>query len=175
MEFRSCSSVAHVACHVAGVALLIACAGSPSSTGAASACAPHIVASDDWPIDGGSRFSVRLPPGYTRQPLKGLDSEVGHWVSASGEVSYDYGAYSDTLGRAIQTSGIACNVIIGARAARIVVFRDERGRYAFGAHWRNIEQTGLGAASLTLSGFARDSLSRDSLLASAWSLVFRSR
>jgi hypothetical protein len=116
-----------------------------------------------------------LAPGLTRRPLKGVDSEVGRWAGPSGEIVYDFGAFSNTLGDPVATAGTVCRVTIGGRAARVVVFRDERGRYAFGAHWSGFPNTGLGPSSLTIKGYARDSIARDSLLTSAWTVAFRHR
>jgi hypothetical protein len=118
-------------------------------------------------------FHIQLPPGLTRRRVTTIDSEGGRWVGDGSELFYDFGEYSNPLRDSAQTSGTVCDVTIGDRPARVVVYRDERGRYAFGAHWKGFKEQGLGPVSLTISGFARDSIARDSLLASVWSLTFR--
>ena len=154
--------------HVAGAALLAAVAGAQQSP-----CASHTLPSQNWPTDSGSVFRFQLPPGLTRRPVRPVDSEVGLWVGEGSELSYDFGAYSNPLRDRARTSGKVCDVTIGGRPARVVIYRDERGRYMFGAHWGGFNEPRQRSASLTIMGFARDSIARDSLLASAWSLTFR--
>ena len=141
----------------------------------ATPCTPRALVTAGWPSDSGSRFSLRLPPGLTRRPLKGVDSEVGRWANDVDELVYDFGSYSDTLGGQTETSGTVCAAPVGGRRARVVVFRDQRGRYSFGVHRTGFQATSLGPVSLTIVGYARDSLGRDSLVAGVWSLTFRNR
>jgi hypothetical protein len=120
-------------------------------------------------------FRIQLPPGFTRRPVRPVDSEVGLWEGDGSELSYDFGAYSSPLRDSAHTSGKVCDTTIGGRPARVVIYRDDHGRYAFGAHWDGLPERRRTAVSLTIMGFARDSTARDSLLASAWSLTFRGR
>src|SRR5215510_6849963 len=151
--------------YVAGAALLAAVAGAQPSP-----CASRTVPSQSWLADSGSVFRIQLPPGLTRRPVKPVDSEVGLWVGEGSELSYDFGAYSNPLRDRARTSGKVCETTIGGRPARIVIYRDERGRYMFGAHWDGFNEPGQRSVSLTIMGSARDSIARDSLLASAWSV-----
>jgi len=96
-------------------------------------------------------------------------------VGEGSELSYDFGAYSNPLRDPARTSGKVCDTTIGGRPGRVVIYRDERGRYMFGAHWDGFNEPGQRSVSLTIMGFARDSIARDSLLASVWSLTFRRR
>src|SRR5262245_16961686 len=164
-------STLKIVLHVASTALLAGAAIAQPSP-----CASHTLPSRSWSTDSGSVFRIRLPPGLTRPrlPVGSIDSEGGLWRGGGSELSYDFGAYSNPLRDSVQTSGSVCETTIGGRPARVVIYRDERGRYVFGAHWEGFDERSLGQpVSLTIVGFARDSIARDSLLASAWSLTFR--
>src|SRR5215510_9110498 len=120
-----------------------------------SPCASHILPSQAWSIDSGSVFRIQLPPGLTRRPVRPVDSEVGLWEGEGSELSYDFGAYSSPLRDSARTSGKVCDTTIGGRPARVVIYRDDRGRYAFGAHWDGFTARRRAAVSLTIMGFAR--------------------
>lgn len=59
-------------------------------------------------------FSIALPPGWAYEPLQGIDSFVGRFVSEEAELGFDFGAWSNPLpgageaGYQVEFERIAC-------------------------------------------------------------------
>lgn len=155
------------------LALSIAGLGLGRARSRPALCHPPHVRTDAWPLDSGSAFRVRVIPGSRREPMQGIDSEIGGWKSPSVRLMYDYGAYSDPLRDSLSRSGVVCDQEIGDRRARLVSFHDSTGHYRVGAHWPNVRGSSIGPLSLTITGVARDAAARDSLVAIMWSVRFR--
>ena len=57
-----------------------------------------IVPPKGWTLlDMDGRFSLYAPPGTAYQPVRGIDSFVGHIDGQGFALDFDYGAYSDDL------------------------------------------------------------------------------
>jgi len=143
------------------------------STPPAGLCDRPRLTTDAWTVDSGSAFTLRLTPGSHRTPMQGVDSEVGGWEAPSIKLWYDYGAYSNPLVDSLSRSGVVCTPTIGGRRARLVLFRDKTGEYAVGVYWAKVKASSVGPLALMITGVARDSAGRDSLLAVLWSVRFK--
>ena len=68
----------------------------------ASSCSrpqePVLIIPDGWKeIRAGSSFSLYAPPGTTFRPERGVDSFVGVFDGTNFKITFDYGAYSNSL------------------------------------------------------------------------------
>ena len=154
------------------VLVLVACNGTPRATADASCNTPDRPEAD-WKSDSGSAFRFVIPPEFRRVARRGVDSEVGWWESQSGEIFYDYGAYSNPLNDSPYSSGHMCIVQVGQRGARLVQYRKPNGDFAVAGHWQGFGDAGLGPVALTVMGSSRDSAAAAKLWRSLWSVTFR--
>lgn len=139
-----------------------------------AACAvPPAISTTNWKSDSGGAFFVRVPPGFERRPMQGLDSEAGNWIGGQATIAYDFGAFSDPLTNEQYAGGVSCDVRIGGRPAHLVMSRTRDGRFFAGAHWKGFGDAGIGPVSLTINAVTYDSLARDSVVASLWTVTFR--
>jgi hypothetical protein len=65
-------------------------------------------------------FSVLLPPGWTYEPLQGIDSFVGRYYGGGMELLFDYGIYSDPLNYDADPAYDVHEETIGGLTAKIV-------------------------------------------------------
>lgn len=123
-------------------------------------CGPVAVDTEQWAEHRATIFSLRVPPGFTRTAAQGIDSEVAMFEGPAGDLSYDFGVYSNTLenydGLTIATS---CETRVNGRRVRFVTGRTEKGEHFVGAHWPALRTAPRGVQSLTLTGSSPDSAS----------------
>ncbi len=127
-------------------------------------------------VDAGP-FLIRLPAGYRKIDVHGIDSLVGRWeLSAIQLVTFDWGQFSDDLSRAgMQLNDlVACTETIDGYPARVVMGFDSPGtwhgggqKFVVAAAWRTI-----GALTLTATGNKSDV---PTLFAIIRSVVFKTR
>lgn len=132
--------------------------GSPSAAPSASASAPVVqgacpssaaVDTSGWQTVSETGFSFKLPPGYRKAQVQGIDSLVGRWAENEKRfVMYDYGGFSSTLDEArdmLETYS-ECSIETGSLKARVVSGFDRAGnwdsggpKYVVAGAWRNIK------------------------------------
>ncbi len=162
------------ACTRAALAAIAAvtCVSQPPAEDAE--CAAPSVETTGWVERGGQAFTIQLPPTFTVQPARGIDSEVGRWSDGTSQLDYDYGVYSNDLSTIGQPGERqVCEVSIGGRPARVVVARTADGQYLAAAHWAGLGTNAMGTVALTMLGTAADAQAQRTLLASLWSVRFR--
>src|SRR5690606_28353823 len=100
------------------------------------ACGFTLPSREGWTSYEEGDFTILLPAEYRRVPVQGIDSRVGRWEAAGKQVSYDLGAYSNTLQRD-EVNPLpelsVCQESDGAQP-RIVRYSPPEGGYAVGAH-----------------------------------------
>jgi hypothetical protein len=144
-----------------------------------SPCAIASVDTSNWEhVDTGS-FTMRIPPGYRRLSVRGIDSDVGSWeASARRVISYDWGEYSNGLSdvRSVLQDVAECRQAIGGHGARLFVGLDPTGnwirpgaRLAIGAAWRSVRPT----AHLTITAASDDESEAAALAATIKSVRFK--
>lgn len=138
-----------------------------------SPCTAPTVSTAGWETVQEEEFSFRLPPGFQRADVQGIDSEVGLYrnPATGAEVSFDLGWYSNDLSfdSGVYSEYEACTDVIGGRQATVVtgVLRnpsDSGGRQLAAAAWRDINDSDP-AVHLTVWNTAPDTASLETLLA----------
>lgn len=72
----------------------------------------------DWQtIRVDNEFTFKAPPGLKPEPVQGTDSFVGKYTSATLEVTFDYGGYSDPMNREGYSSR---GMTVDGKSARLV-------------------------------------------------------
>jgi hypothetical protein len=140
-------------------------------------CARAAASHDGWQdIDAGP-FLVKLPVGYRKVDVIGIDSLVGRWeMSATRFVTFDWGPYSNDLSQAGRSLSelVSCTETIGGHQATVIVGFDVAGQWegpgqklVVAAAWRTI-----GALTMTATGEKSD---LPDLLAIVRSVTFKPR
>jgi hypothetical protein len=142
-----------------------------ADAGSSSDCVRPSVNVATFVRDSGSAFTIALPPSLRRAQVETTDSEGAAWRGPQGEVTYDFGAYSNTL-TAAPYADHACRASIGGKQARLTRYADSSGFHVAG-HWAGFPGQGMGAVSLTVAATTRDSTQLPILLASLWTITFR--
>ena len=154
------------------VSLAIACAGNARSSH--GPCAAPATDMRDWAERGSPAFSLRLPPTFTVQPSRSMDSDVSRWSAGATWIGYDYGSYAwDLMKSDTWRESQVCEVEIGGRRARVVLARTVDGQFFAGAHWPGLRSSSLGTVALTVGGHAADLEGQRTLLASLWTVRIR--
>jgi hypothetical protein len=161
---------------------LASCAARADSSVLPRPCPAPNVATANWSTIRESGFSFKLPAGYERIPVQGIDSNVGRFRNAAkdAEVSFDWGWYSNNLANDPTTfsSYSACAETIGGRAATVVtgVLRggDRAGHYVAAATWRDI-YNGENPVHLTIWNTTRDPAHLAELLGMLRTVEFAAR
>ena len=125
-----------------------------------------------WTSADAGPFSLRLPRGYRKVQVQGIDSFVGEYRAPGRALHFDYGPYSSTLQewRSAGAGFRSCRMEIGGHLAKIVTARSEKEGYLAGVTWRELEKGGeAGALHLTMMATSADVAGQREALA-----VFRS-
>src|SRR5262245_3217676 len=169
-----------------GLSLIAACFGcllsivvpiEAAQNDPATLCAQPAAVNDGWQeIDAGP-FLMKLPAGYRKVDVIGIDSLVGRWeMSATRFVTFDWGPYSNDLSQAGRslTGLVSCTEMIGGHQATVIVGFDAAGQWegsgqklVVAAAWRTI-----GALTMTATGEKSD---LPVLLAVVRSVTFKPR
>jgi hypothetical protein len=154
--------------------LLVGLAGrleSQSGGGTPRCSAPAVVLRGPANLADAGSFSIRIPVGDTALRLSSFDSEVGGWARDGLRITYDYGAYSNSLDSVAALAGTRrCRATIGGHDAVLLTARDSANHLVVAAHWPRLHSSSLGPVSLTLYGIAVDSARRRELLDMIWSV-----
>ena len=97
------------------IAVLAGCEPSPPPPSVPS------VPSDWQTIRANGAFTFKAPPDLKPEPVQGIDSFVGKYVSPTLEVTFDYGWYSDPMNREGYNSR---GVTVDGKSARLVTRGD---------------------------------------------------
>lgn len=142
-------------------------------------CASPTVDVSGWETVDEGPFSFRLPSGFMKLPVQGVDSNVGRFRSGDGavELNYDWGWYSNDLSHdpARFSRYRPCTAIIDAREALVVTGRlrdphDDR-EYVVAATWRNVMRGSI-PVHLTIWISSREPTSVDELFALLHTVTF---
>ncbi len=126
------------------------------------ACPDPKLDTSKWQSFEGQSLSFKLPPGFTRRPGTGIDSEAVSFENGNRIVGYDFGLYSASLeGYIRDTRNSDCREIIDGREALIVSTHAIGGRYFAGASWRDVRPN----IHLTISGASSDLAGQREILA----------
>jgi hypothetical protein len=129
-----------------------------------------------WTSADAGPFSLRLPAGYRKVPVQGIDSFVGEYRAPRRALHFDYGVYSSTLEewRSADADFRSCRMEIGGHLAKVVTARAEKGGYLAGATWRELEKGDeLGATHLTMAATSADADGQREALAVFGSVRFK--
>jgi hypothetical protein len=135
-------------------------------------CLDHPEPGPRWTSADAGPFSLRLPPGYSKAEVQGIDSFVGEYRAPGRTLHFDYGAYSSTLQewRSAGAGFRSCRMEIDGRLAKIVTAQSEKDGYLAGVTWRELENGDEGGAlHLTMIATSADVAGQREALA-----VFRS-
>ena len=105
-------------------------------------------APQDWVKTDCGHFTLFLPPDMKEEKVRGIDSDVRQFKSASIALGSDYGRYSDTLDRGYPKPFET--IMIGGKQARIIVY-DGAGEFPFLCNI-HFPDTGKAGVTLTLGG-----------------------
>lgn len=166
VQFSALGNVARSCLTVSVILATAGCRTASSDPFAAPApCQSPDVTTSAWELVDAGTFTFRIPPGYSRVPIQGIDSFVRVYRDASGdaEVSFDLGWYANDLSFDPEhhSAYAECTELIGSRHARIVsaVLRgssSEPARLLAAASWRNVSDAPT-PMHLTMWNTARDS------------------
>ncbi len=108
-----------------------------SALGASNPCETASPTADRWTESDVRVFSIRLPPGFNRRDVEGVDSFIGQWVRGGDTISCSFGPRYSPV-----PEGDCLEEIDGVNVA--MAFRESpSGRFKLTAHWRPEDENDL--------------------------------
>ena len=113
----------------------------------------------DWVKTDCGHFTLFHPPDMKEEKVRGIDSDVRQFKSASIILSSDFGRYSDPLDRGYPKPFET--IMIGGKQARIIVY-SRAGEFPFLCNI-HFPDTGKAGVTLTLGGGCKSKAALDIL------------